>query len=36
MANPNYPKESKLLKEFVEYMEQEGSLSGYMLVNKGI
>ena len=35
MANPNYPKESKLLKEFVEYMEQEGSQSGYMLVNKG-
>tara|TARA_B100002003_G_C14010761_1_gene487676 strand:+ start:718 stop:975 length:258 start_codon:yes stop_codon:yes gene_type:complete len=35
MANPNTTKQKKLLMEFVDFIEQEGSQSGYLLVNKG-
>ena len=35
MANPISSKNKKLLMDFIEYIEQEGNQSGYLLVNKG-
>ena len=36
MGNPKITKQKKLLMDFIEYIEQEGKMSGYMLVNKGM
>ena len=36
MGNPKITKQKKLLMDFVEFIEQEGTMSGYMLVNKGM
>jgi len=35
MTNPISSKNKKLLMDFIEYIEQEGNQSGYLLVNKG-
>ena len=35
MGNPISSKNKKLLMDFIDYIEQEGNQSGYLLVNKG-